>query len=150
MKNRESSKIMKCSRHIMLLFQNRLQRTTKRKFHESWKIKNLQKPWNFLFTLKLQSHAHSWLLATLFEQGLKNVSEREYEVVCSVVQLWYAPSILTYAVVYCIIITSVASSFFSAGSAAASLLLKKYAQNFEAMISNHSWQTPESIMWTKS
>ena len=77
---------------------------------------------------------HSLLLVLC--QGFKNVSEREYEVVCSVAKLAYASSMLTYAVVYCIITN--AASFFLVGSAAAFLLLPKYAKNLEAMISNHS------------
>ena len=44
-------------------------------------------------------------------QGLKNVSEREHEVVHSVAKLTYATLMLTHAVMYCIIITSVASSW---------------------------------------
>ena len=42
-----------------------------------------------------------------------------------------------YTVVYCIIITSAASSFFSVGSAAPFLLLTKYTENIEVMMINH-------------
>ena len=73
----------------------------------------------------------------MYIQGLKNVSENEYEVVHSVAWLAYAPSMFTYTVVYCTIITSATLSFFSVGSAAAFLLLPKYAKNLEAMMSNH-------------